>query len=243
MRNPASQSCYRPSPYQMVFEASRFEEPQGLNIEQVVCRSTKVLDLPAFRQSWQAILNHHSAQRVGFMRDDQQEPYQEIHPPLELPVFVEERWQLETSEREAFIEEWLEQDRQTNFSLSAPSLMRVTIIRFAGDLITWVWTFHHILMDGHSLLLVLEDFFACYEAFCAGRTMVLPERKPFAKFIAWHQSWMASRNRPSSSPTAILQMEDSTAREWRANWARTNLSMRSRPTALSAEICLPPLKK
>jgi len=152
-----------------------------------------------FKQSWQTIIDHHSALRVGFKRDDQQQPCQEIHLPVELPVIVEDLQQIKPSEREAFIEEWLEHDRKKNFDLSAPPLMRITVIRFADNSVTWVWTFHHILMDGRSFLLVLEDFFASYESSCAKREVALPERKHFAEFISWHQSWLESHRQSAGS--------------------------------------------
>jgi len=112
---------------------------------------------------------------------------------------VEDQTHLKATDREAFLESWLQQDRQKPFELSAPPLMRVAVIRFADNLVTWVWTFHHILMDGRSYLLVLEDFFACYEALCAGRPVALPERKPFADFISWHQEWMASHHKSAGA--------------------------------------------
>lgn len=180
------------SPVQKVFEGSRFDVGEGLNVEQIVCRTSEVFNLSAFRESWQAILDHHPALRVSFGRDAANEPFQEIHASLEMPLFVEDRRELDPSEREGFLEAWLEQDRKKSFRLSEPPLMRVTVIRFAEDFVAWIWTFHHILMDGRSFMLVLDDFFACYDAAAAGMSIALPERTPFSEFIFWHQSWLAA---------------------------------------------------
>jgi len=201
MADSTSRLSYRLSPSQTrnLLEDALSGSDWGLNVEQVVCRSTEALDMSAFKQSWQTIIDHHSALRVGFKRDDQQQPCQEIHLPVELPVIVEDLQQIKPSEREAFIEEWLEHDRKKNFDLSAPPLMRITVIRFADNSVTWVWTFHHILMDGRSFLLVLEDFFASYESSCAKREVALPERKHFAEFISWHQSWLESHRQSAGS--------------------------------------------
>ena len=192
MRDSTKEPSFRLSPVQKVFEGSRFEPGEGLNIEQVVCTTTESLNLPAFRESWQEILDHHAVLRAGFRRDEKGEPVQEIHSPLEIPVVVEDQRSLDAAEREGFLDAWLEKDRQASFRLSAPPLMRVTVIRFADDLATWVWTFHHILLDGRSFMLVLDDFFQCYEAACAGKSVVLPERTPFSEFVTWHQNWLAT---------------------------------------------------
>ena len=191
MSDAASRPSYRLSLFQTksFFVDLLFGGNKGLNIEQVVCESTEGLDLSAFRQSWQTIIDRHSALRVGFNRDEQERPYQEIHSPVELPVLVEEHLHVKAAEREAFVEEWLERDRRSSFNLATPPLMRVTVLRFADNVVTWVWTFHHILLDGRSFFLVLEDFFACYEAVCAGRSVVLPERRHFSEFVSWQHDW------------------------------------------------------
>jgi len=180
------------------------------NVEQVICTSTERLDLAVFTQAWRTIFDRHSALRVGFGRDEEQQPYQEIHSSIELPIVIEDRRELKASEREAFVEEWRALDRQKIFDLSVPPLMRVTVLRFADDSVTWVWTFHHILMDGRSFVLVLDDFFACYEALCAGNAVTLPERKHFSAFIAWYESWLASRQNSAGSYWQQLFLNDDT---------------------------------
>jgi amino acid adenylation domain-containing protein len=210
MRDSTIEPGYRLSPVQKVFEGSRFEPSQGLNVEQVVCRTTEALNLSAFRESWQRILDHHPALRVSFGRDEADAPFQEVHSPLEIPLCVEDQFKLDPTEREGFLEAWLEKDRQKSFKLSEPPLMRVTIIRWAGDLVTWVWTFHHILLDGRSFLLLLDDFFACYEAASLGKSIRLPERTPFSEFISWHQSWLAANEEPARNFWRQLFTDDPT---------------------------------
>ena len=193
-------TSYRVSPTQarMLLAHALVGADQEINLEQVVCRSTEKLDLPAFRQAWQMIINRHSALSVGFKRDENQQPFQEIHSPIELPISVVDR-PVEAADREAFIEEWLRQDRQRPFDLSSPPLMRVTVLRLAENDVIWVWTFHHILMDGRSYLLVLEDFFSCHESLCLGRPVELPERKHFSEFVSWHQDWMAAEQKSAAA--------------------------------------------
>jgi len=212
MRDSTSPLSYSLSPSQTrnLLEDALSMAHRGLNVEQIVCRSTEALNLPAFKQSWQTLINRHSVLCVRFKRDDQQQPYQEVQSPIELPVLVEDRQQLKASERDAFLENWLEADRQAGFDLSAPPLMRVTVIRFADNLVTWVWTFHHILMDGRSFLLVLDDFFDSYESLCAQREVILPERKHFSEFITWHQAWIKSHEKAAADYWRQLFADDET---------------------------------
>ena len=48
-----------------------------------------------------------------------------------------------------------------------------------------VWSYHHLLLDGWSLGLLLKELFALYEASLRGEALA-PERAPaFRDYIAW----------------------------------------------------------
>ena len=192
MCGSSSQSSSQLSPHQRIFEAGRSNSGQGLNIEQVVCRSQEALHLPEWEQAWQKTLEQHPALRASFHRDSEDEPYQEFHSDLKVPFVVEDRPNLTGAEREALLETWLDADRRLGFTLSIPPLLRVSVLRFAEDELIWIWTFHHILLDGRSILMVMEDLFSCYEALVAGHPALLPKRAAYGDFIAWQKKWMAS---------------------------------------------------
>ncbi len=190
---------YALSATQGVFEASRFTPDQGLNVEQLICRNQAALNLQAFRRAWQTVLGHNPDLRVAYKRDSRLEAYQEVHSSLDCPVKFEDCSEVPTAGREAFLADWLERDRQINFVLSEPPLMRLTVFPFSDDAAVWVWTFHHILLDGRAFFPVLEDFFATYEAYCAGRSVNLPKRIPFADFIVWYQEWLRGQGEAAAS--------------------------------------------
>ena len=66
--------------------------------------------------------------------------------------------------------------------------MRVLVVR-VGDQQDWcVWTHHHAILDGWSLVLVLKEVAAYYDAALQGRPLVLPPAPPYADYITWlHQ--------------------------------------------------------
>jgi amino acid adenylation domain-containing protein len=165
----------------------------GLNLQQIVCTTAEPLDFSKFREAWQIVANRHVALGVAFRRDDRQQPYQRLWPPVDLAVSFEERPERTASEQAAFVERWLDEDRRHLFDLAHPPLTRISAFRFAGHAVAWIWTFHQILLDGRSARLVLEDFFACYEALAAGRPVLLPERRPFSELVSWHETQPARR--------------------------------------------------
>ena len=74
--------------------------------------------------------------------------------------------------------------------------MRLALIRLAEDAYQFIWSFHHLLLDGWSLPLLLKEVFQFYEAFCAGRELQLDSR-PYGDYIAWLQQQDLPRRRHS----------------------------------------------
>ncbi|MGJ4889468.1 non-ribosomal peptide synthase/polyketide synthase [Bradyrhizobium sp. HKCCYLRH3099] len=79
----------------------------------------------------------------------------------------------------------LADDLQTPFRFDGGNLLRVMLLRLAPDRHALVLSNHHVLLDGWSLSLVLEDLFAARAALAAGRTDILPSRAPFSDFVRW----------------------------------------------------------
>ena len=164
----------------------------GLNIEQLVCRAREQFDAARFKKAWSAVINRHAALGVDFRRDSQQQPYQRIHPSVQVPVSIEERPEKTTAEIGGFMERWLENDRRHLLDFTDSPIMRFAVLRFADQSVSWVWTFHAVLMDTRSAVLALEDFFAGYESLATGREVSLPKPVPFFEFIAWQRDRAAA---------------------------------------------------
>ena len=164
----------------------------GLNIEQLVCRTREEFDAARFKKAWSTVINRHAALGVDFRRDSQQHPYQRVHRNVQVPVSVEERPEKTAAEIEGFMERWLEDDRRHLLDFTDSPVMRFAVFRFGDQSVTWVWTFHAIVMDTRSAVLALEDFFTCYESLEPGRDVFLPKRVPFSEFIAWQHDWAAT---------------------------------------------------
>ena len=63
--------------------------------------------------------------------------------------------------------------------------MRLALFRIEDDAWQLVWTYHHLLIDGWCLPIVLKELLALYEGNVAGRPVVLPGPPPFRDYIAW----------------------------------------------------------
>jgi non-ribosomal peptide synthetase component F len=84
------------------------------------------------------------------------------------------------------VQEVLDHERAVGFDVTKPPLLRFVLVRLA-DRYRLVLTNHHILWDGWSLPLLLEELFALYAA--GGDDTGLPPVVPFKGYLSWLAQW------------------------------------------------------
>ncbi len=184
----AIEDSYRLSPMQqgMLFHSLR-TDLAGVDVEQLLCILREDLNLPAFEQAWQRIIERHPVLRTSFRWEGGHEPVQIVHRSVQLPV-DHQNWQhLSVEEQQNQISTYLEADRCRRFDLAQAPLMRLAIFQTAEAEYQVVWTFHHILLDGRSLPILLKELFGMYEALCQGQILSLPPSRPYRDYIQWLQ--------------------------------------------------------
>ncbi len=89
---------------------------------------------------------------------------------------------------------YLQSDRLRGFDLTHAPLMRLALFRLGEAEYHLIWTLHHILLDGRSFPLLLQEVFARYEALCQGQTLTLATPRPYRDYI----EWLAHQDRASA---------------------------------------------
>jgi amino acid adenylation domain-containing protein/non-ribosomal peptide synthase protein (TIGR01720 family) len=183
---------YPLSPLQrgMLFHTLRDGE-SGVYVQQLTCALWGALDEDAFAAAWQRLADRQPVLRTGYVWQHLDEPVQVV--AAELPVVLRRLdWRDRgDAERAADLAELLEAERRRGFDLERPPLMRLVLIRFADETWRFVWTHHHLLLDGWSLPLLVRELFALYEGERRGEPVELPRPRPYRDYIAW----LAARDR------------------------------------------------
>jgi hypothetical protein len=89
------------------------------------------------------------------------------------------------SVQDELFEEFLRADRQLGFDLAVPPLMRIALIRTAGDSHRFVWSYHHLIMDAWSRALIYKEVLRLYEAGKAGVDAGLKPAARYGEYISW----------------------------------------------------------
>ncbi|SFA72048.1 methyltransferase, FkbM family/amino acid adenylation domain-containing protein [Amycolatopsis marina] len=159
----------------------------GAYLQQVTVSLSGPLSVSRLRRSWEHVVERHAALRTGFVWEGLEEPLQVVSPPGAEPWadtrWAEYDWSDSTGdELDRRLGDFLAEDRARGFPLTAPPLLRLTLLRTGADEHLLVWTVHHLVIDGWSVPLVLADVAACYRG-------EQPQAQPraYREFIAWQR--------------------------------------------------------
>ncbi len=191
-RDPAIEDIYTLSPMQqgILFHALYARTSDVYTIQLNYTLRGK-LDVAAFKESWQTVVNRHAILRTAFAWQGLSEPVQIVHKNVNAPWEQLDYSGVAPVEQRQRLQAFLEADKARGFDLTDAPLVRLTVIQFADDEYRAVWSIHNLLLDGWSLALVMKEVFSYYEAFGADESFRLKPPRPYRDYIAWskQQSW------------------------------------------------------
>ncbi|KYG36478.1 hypothetical protein AZF08_26070 [Bacillus gaemokensis] len=124
------------------------------------------MNLKAFTQSLEQLVQRHAIFRTNFVSTGNDEPLQIVYRNRKIDFHYEDLHEMEEPLREEWVEKNTNKDRERGFNLAEDALMRMTILRTEEQTYRVIWSFHHILMDGWCMPLVIQEIFEtyCYSA-------------------------------------------------------------------------------
>ncbi|MEW6612820.1 MAG: amino acid adenylation domain-containing protein [Pseudomonadota bacterium] len=154
----------------------------GLNLEQLLCRLPEALDAARLEAAWQALVERHAVLRTAFDWRGPEGTRQQPQARVSLSIRQEDWREHAPAEQERRLAEYLAADRARDFDLRQAPLLRVALFRTADADYRMLWTFPHLLLDGRSIQLLMQELFALYDTAGAAR---LPARPAYRDFIDW----------------------------------------------------------
>lgn len=144
------------------------------------------LDVEAMAEAWRRVSAAHPILRTSFHWDGLDKPLQVVHGEVETPAHRDDWSELAEAQQTARLEELLAGERATGFDLTTAPLQRLHLIRLAADRHALAWTHHHLLLDGWSVPIFMNEVMAHYQALTVGGPTP-PPVPPFRDYIGWLQ--------------------------------------------------------
>ncbi len=162
--------------------------PQGgLYVEQVQNLFTGALDVEALRAAWERVQERHAILRSSFRWEGLRRPLQVVQQQAASPWEAQDWRGLSDAEQTEKLEAFLSADRDRGFELTQAPLMRMTVVRLGESEWQFVWSFHHILLDGWCISLLLQEVFQFYEGYRQDQVVELPRTRSYRDYIGWLQ--------------------------------------------------------
>jgi amino acid adenylation domain-containing protein len=172
------------------------------------------LDVAALQAAMNRIVARHEALRTTFGLVDGA-PVQIIAKP-EAGLALSHADLSEHADREAELARMAAEEAHAPFDLARGPLVRARLIRLAGDDHALLVTMHHIVSDGWSMGVLVNELSTLYAAFSQGRPDPLPPLPiQYADYAIWQRRWITGevlqrqldfwRNHLSDAP-ALLEL-------------------------------------
>ncbi|MBD2083577.1 non-ribosomal peptide synthetase [Trichocoleus sp. ST-U3] len=148
------------------------------------------LDAIALEQSLNAIIERHEVLRTAFTTVNGQ-PVQVITPDLKLTLPVIDLRKLPNTEREQAVRQFVTAEAQKPFDLTQAPLLRVSLLHLSEFEYVVLFTMHHIVSDGWSMGIFIQELATFYKAFSSRNSSPIPELSiQYADFAVWQRQWL-----------------------------------------------------
>ncbi|MEU7133045.1 amino acid adenylation domain-containing protein [Streptomyces sp. NPDC046261] len=161
----------------LVFHAAYDEQSPDVYNVQLGIDLDGALDAEALRLAAEALLRRHGNLRTGVRQTDRAGAVQVVQSHVPLP------WAVIDVADEAEADRIAREDRSRRFDLATSPLLRFTLLRLGAERHRFLFTTHHLLLDGWSMPLVMQELFTLYGS--RGDTRALPAAVPYEDYFRW----------------------------------------------------------
>ncbi|WHS58672.1 non-ribosomal peptide synthase/polyketide synthase [Pseudomonas sp. G2-4] len=150
------------------------------------------LDIAALEQSFSALVARHESLRTTFLTDGEQ-AVQQVHEAAPVRLHMQA---LEPAPDEAQLRHLIEEETRQLFDLQHGPLLRTRLLRLAADDHVLIVTLHHIVCDGGSMQVMVDELVKGYGAFSQGKALELPALPiQYTDYAIWQRHWMEAGER------------------------------------------------
>ncbi len=158
----------------MLYEIASNNYSTPIYIVQNIFEIKDNFNLPFFIQAFNAVLNRHEILRSAIIQNSTSYA-QVVYGEAKIPYEFYDYTTLFFDEKESSFSVYLASDVNRGLEISKPPLMRLAFFKFGDANYRFVWTRHHILIDGVSAEMLIDELFTIYHALLEGEEWLLPK--------------------------------------------------------------------
>jgi amino acid adenylation domain-containing protein/non-ribosomal peptide synthase protein (TIGR01720 family) len=153
-------------------------------------RLTGQLDVAACEQAFASLIERHETLRTVFQREAD-DSLRQVPCSVPLTIEKEDFSSLPADEREACVRDQARQQATQPFDLGRGPLLRVRLLKLAPQEHVLLLTLHHIVSDGWSMNVLIDEFTRFYDAHQQGVVASLaPLAIQYSDYALWQRRWL-----------------------------------------------------
>ena len=155
-----------------------------------VLRLTGSLDVHALQQCLNTIIQRHETLRTSFQTVEGM-AFQVIAEQLAIPIKILNLEALDEATQTIEVQKLIRQEAQEPFDLATGPLIRVKVLQLESEEQVLLLTMHHIISDGWSMGVLVEEVTSLYQAFTTDTEAALPTLPvQYADFAHWQRQYL-----------------------------------------------------
>ncbi|MGZ5211101.1 MAG: condensation domain-containing protein, partial [Kaistella sp.] len=152
----------------------------------VKCVLKGKINVETFQNAWQQNVQRHEVLRTSVHWENLEKPVQVVHKEVMLPFTFLDWSENSEAEQESKFDQLINSNGAESLNLSKAPVLRIFLIKLSGDKHILLWDCHHILVDGWSASIILQDLLAFYDANCSGENATgLPSIPSYKSYLNW----------------------------------------------------------
>ncbi|AMM92983.1 peptide synthetase [Peribacillus simplex] len=152
------------------------------------CRLTGKWSLEALETGWNQLIERHESLRT-VIQEREGQPIQQIQSHVFSPLPQMDLTILSLEDREREMKRFIQNEAEEPFHLGQGPLIRTRILKMDKEEWIFLCTMHHIISDGWSMGILLEEWMAFYEG-ALGKPVELKKLPvQYADFALWQKEW------------------------------------------------------
>ncbi|MFB6367860.1 condensation domain-containing protein, partial [Paenibacillus elgii] len=180
------QSIFRLTPMQQgILFHSLLDRNSHAYFEQVSFTLNGFLDVGLLEQSLRMLFDRHEILRSNIFHAAIEEPKLIVFRQKTPTIRFEDISRMDEPGKTTFVEQWIRKDKEAGFELTRDELLRVSILQCARDAYKLIVSFHHIIMDGWCLEIVLKEWFQVYMSLQRKEEVRLEQVPAYETYLKW----------------------------------------------------------
>lgn len=186
MNKSEIQRIYALSPMQegMLYH-SIMNEDSNTYFEQFSFNIEGEIDVQLFEKSFNILIERYDILRTVFIYEKISSPRQVVLNKRHADLYFTDLTSLPEKEKSLSIEKYKLEDREKGFNLAKDILIRMAILKVSNNSYRLIWSFHHILIDGWCLGIILKELFQVYNFFKSNKPICLNKVVQYSDYIKW----------------------------------------------------------